>query len=70
MLGTSRYLRFTLPDSKLGSIQAIVPSCLSRRFPTTATPAGPAPTTTAAHLRVVTVIVGGGGGFELQNMGM
>lgn len=30
-----------------------MPSWRSRRFPTTATPAGPAPTTTAAHLRVV-----------------
>lgn len=54
-LGTSRYFRFTRPDSKLGSIQAIVPSWRSSKLPTTATPAGPAPTTTAAHFLVAMV---------------
>jgi hypothetical protein len=57
-LGTSQYLRCTRPDSKLGSIHAIVPSWRSRRLPTTATPAGPAPTTTAAHFLVAMTVRG------------
>lgn len=47
-LGTSRYLLFTRPPSNTGSTQAILVRPNSRRFPSTATPAGPAPTTTAA----------------------